>query len=158
MEQCLLQPEKLRGFRYELGLTDDDLHKIFIRQNHAFEQYLRLRSDVSLVNESGLFEYVRDYIRVWRCLRSTQKRLLYESVTDVVDWCNFYENAKDYMDKNLRSFSLDELGITGVSWCLDPNSQDWRVAQTNYYDELYRKLCKEREVVNFSMSACGHDV
>lgn len=145
LELILLHPERASEFRKDLDYDDDDLHKINVSLTNSCARYIRYHSIYGLRPFKNVFDYARDYIRVWRCLKHTSNRLLHLTVTDVSQYGSFYENIHDFKYHAICVPNLESVRDSLV--IVDHvDKQPWRVALTDYYSNLYDILLEKHSV------------
>lgn len=153
ISECLECPEKLL-FKYNLGYTSDDLHKVQVRLAHCYQYYNSLF-------DRSYSDFIIDYNETWSAWRSYVLQHSYDIVSDPIDWLSFYDNGgilnyrhispalTDYLDIRLERyyFNFDPTNVLGLR------------KEDSYLENLYFKKSKYKAAVNHVMSdGLGLDV
>lgn len=162
----LRSPDYLRSFGNGLGIdySDADVHKIFVRIKHAFNDYLDYFGGRCVIPVSQQFDferddgfpyeyprafedYIIDYISVWNCYHSTTLRCLYERECGVPEQ---YDNINELVAGKVRSLDFPFFDVCDS--LLDYNRHSHRVISDMRLIDLYNKLSKQKLVTNDVMS------
>lgn len=156
--ECLQCLEKLRFKFPQLNYTDDDLHKFKVRLYNCYEKYKKaLHADYENFGSfRSFYDYVHDYLLVWNAYKSYTLKHSHDEVDSVLDYQSFYDNGYEYNDGSVRSLNLDE--FLGRKLEDNPVEIIARKESDYKYRDLYNKLCKQKNVTNYVMSACGDNV
>lgn len=146
VEQLLLHPSRLREYRFELDYTDEDLHEIQVRLNNCKSYYVDCTG-------KNVFDYARDFVRVWNCRKSYVLKHSYDDLQPK-DFGYFYDNLNEFMLGKVKNWSLSDLCLQDFE--LNPNNLPWRNLLTIRLTDLYQKMVKQKKVINFCMNALGH--
>lgn len=132
--------------RTKLGLSEDDVKRFVIRQNHAYDYYHR-------VTGGNRYDYAIDFERVWRCRKSVCLRDSLLEVDDVTIWPRYYDNFLDLHFSIVRNDTLKEIcEAYPAVWQDNPNLTYPRLLRTVHLEEIYNKCNKQRRVTNYIMS------
>lgn len=161
--ESVYDPSRLADFNYRgknehglnvlLDYTADDLHKIGVRLNHAFEYYHRITG-------RSRFQYAQDYVRTWNCYKSTIHRL-WRTDTRVCDLYKF-DNIVDLLsgvvkDPDFADY-LDKKVEAGAVILADPNLFPDNVSKSLSYSDLFDLKSKNRFITNTIMDDNNHFV
>lgn len=155
LPEYIYDPSRLRRdseLREVLNLTDDDLHKIEIRLNNAYELYH------SLTGRSR-FRYAIDYCAVWRVARSSSLRYAHElAERRGVPVFQQYDNSYEVYEQNRPSmmYLLDE--FDGCELYVTPNDYPVVIDDTLLMERTFDSYSKYKAVNNEVFSAIYDDV
>lgn len=161
--ESVFDPARLGEFNYRgkdehdvnvfLDYSQDDLYKIKVRLDHAYEYYNRYTGRTR-------WQYAQDFVRTWTCYKSTIHRI-WRSDTRVCDLYKF-DNIVDLFagavkDPDFAEY-LDKKVEAGAVILLDPNLFPDNVARTLSYSDLFDMKNKSRYVTNSIMDDNNHFV
>lgn len=163
-------PERLCELRRELDYSDDDLHKIQVRLKNCYDYY-------KAVSGGTYFDYASDFIDIWNLRSSDSLRNSLESCTD---WYQHYYNNDEYVDNQFKrqfvqrsadyscdwnfnygqapelfdldiNSSLSDVASDLQKFVLDPNEFVENQHRTAFLEDLFYRMCKQRDVTNLAM-------
>lgn len=149
----LLRPARLFCIANEIGYTSEDIKKIWIRLNNAYEKYHTLTGKTR-------FDFAIDYDRVWRCRRSVVLMDDLQAVSVVSDWYTYYDNAIELFVTDEHFCTLVHSNLLDANVCPDMKKYEFvpantylRRIETKRLEDLYYKKLKQRKVTNLVMSS-----
>lgn len=156
LREYIKNPSRLCEFRQSLDYSFEDIRAISIRLNHAFDYFHR-------VTGLNLDDYAIAHQEVWRLKNSDS---LKNSLLGVKNWYQHYVNNPEYVFKNKANkdyavkwsdvnSSLDSVAPDLSLFVFDPNSFTDVVVSTQKMEDLYNKMCKQKDVTNFAMIEQG---
>lgn len=131
---------------YLTAWSPDELRKYRVMIDNCFKEYHRLTG-------KNRYDYAIDFVRVWRCYKSTCYRLFMVRSEDN-HFIDCYDNVIDYVTGKVHSISLDEYGLGVTS--LDPNEFVLNKEKTMRLVETYELKKKKKKITNYIMAANGH--
>lgn len=126
----------------------------------TYQIYVRLENCYQRFHfETGLsrFDYVFYYERVWSMYNSMLLKMMHEDLQDdpsFIDYSDFYENNYEVIDNPAIAPTLNNLH----NLTIDPNMRIDVVNKTNNLRSLFSRLCKQKQVTNYSMVQMGYEV
>ena len=136
-----------------LDYSSDDLHKIKVRLDHAFEYYNRHTG-------RSRFLFAQDYVRTWQCYKSTIHRL-WRTDTRVCDLYKF-DNIIDLLSGVIKdpefAAYLDKKVESGAVILANPNLFPDNVSKSLYYSDYFDLMSKNRFITNSVMDDNNHFV
>lgn len=152
LSSVLLRPARLFHYANEIGYTSEDIKKIWIRLNNAYEKY-------HITTGKNRFDFAIDYDRVWRCRRSVVLMDDLQAVSVVSDWYSYYDNAIDLFVTDDHFSSLVHSNLLDVNVCPDMDKYEFvpantflRRTESRRLEDLYYQKLKQRKVTNLVMS------
>lgn len=126
-----------------IDYTREDLHKISVRLQHAFEYY-------NTVTGRSPMHFAIDYQRVWTAYRSTVYKFFVQddSVHPLYKYDNLCHIPRQYLLSVLESLGYNGTQFVTLNCNERPNVKNRTIQMTQWYD----RYCKQKEISNFVMS------
>ena len=130
-----------------IAYNEEDLHEYSVRMRNAIDYYISVTGKTE-------YDFAIDYVRVWNLFDST---LLHDSFFDSEgNMCNFsyhYENIND-LDFGIVHSDLK----VDDTFVRDANLRNDIVIKTHNLYDLYKKMTKNKNIVNLALSESGYNV
>lgn len=131
---------------YLYSYSPIETYRIYVSLENAFRRFNR-------ITNLNRFDYAYYYVNAWTLSALTSLKDSLVGVETFEEWNDFYLNALDgFYDPSI----CPTLDVSSLQ--LNPNQRSDAVEKNNHFLELYQKLDKSRKVVNYVMSANGHNV
>lgn len=145
-EGVLLPISEYRFQRYALDYSGDDLNKLQVRLNNAFQYY-------HSVTGNDISQYAVDFVEAWKCYKNTSFRL-FKQREEIPDFK--YDNLC-FLPPDVLEYYLHEYGFKFPP-VLNVNERPDVVCQTIKMAQLYDKYDKQKKVSNIALTSQGVNV
>lgn len=146
----------------DAGYTPEDIHKICVSLDNHCKKFCDSVNRCLPPDEPTFkpLDYYATYLLAWKLYQSNKYRLFLEDAEFNLPYHPYnsnYDNIEDIFNLNVR-VDKSVFPVSSSLKYVDPNSLPLRVFAHNRQLYRYNKLCKEKKVLNHTMSKIGIDV
>lgn len=150
LAKCLLSPTNLLYAFDRLPPDKSVIDSFIVRLKHCFERY-------HAETGNNYFDYIIDYLAVWRCRFTTLMRLFYENNESTI---YMYDNFVEFLLGYVR---CDNLVRNDYIYLLDDYTYHYNnypdiVKTTEHLTQLFYDKVKSKKLINSVMAYYGHNV
>lgn len=124
-----------------------ETYQIYVRLENSY-QYFHERTGL------GRYDYAYYYINAWQQHKSNVIKDSFKDIESVEQLSSFYSNANELRFGEVTS----DLLTLGLQFEFDPNKVEDTVSRSLMLRDLFHKLTKEKQIVNYAMSNLGYAV